>query len=238
MKLPVLMYHNIIDEGKPDFLNISVSRLEEQFRIIKSRGFNTIGFTELQSYLLGKSALPAKALMISFDDGYASNFRLLYPLLRRYDLKANIFLVAQFINRADLSEKPDYLTVAQITEMDSRYAQFAYHSFDHKNYNNLSPAEIEDDIGKMITQFEDLKIPLSPFFAYPYGVLPKNDAVKMKLIENIFVRHGILGAFRIGNRINKIPFARRFAIERIDVRGEDPLWKFKLMLGMGRKLVP
>jgi peptidoglycan/xylan/chitin deacetylase (PgdA/CDA1 family) len=238
MKLPVLMYHNIIDEGKPDFLNITVSRLEEQFRIIKSRGFKTIGFTELQNYLLGKSLLPAKALMISFDDGYASNFRLLYPLLRRYDIKANIFLVAQFVNRTDLLEKLDYLTVAQIAEMDSRYAQFAYHSFDHKNYNNLSPAEIEEDVKKMIALFGDLRIPISPFFAYPFGAFPKNDAVKMKLVENIFESHGILGAFRIGNRINKIPFARRFAIERIDVRGEDPLWKFKLMLGMGRKLVP
>jgi len=235
MKLPVLMYHNITENGRPDDITITVSRLEQQLQYIKKKGYQTISLRQFYHHLLKNELLPEKPLLISFDDGFKSNFKLLYPLLSRYHIKAAVFLVANYIRLNENLPTDTYLHIDDIRHMDAAVVDYGFHSFNHENYNDLSIEEIDKDLQKMQDGFKNMDIDVIPVFAYPFGAFPKNDNSKMERLKQLFLRYHIVGAFRIGNRINSIPITATFNIQRIDVKGTDSFWKFKAMLRLGKK---
>ena len=88
--LPVLMYHHIVEDGEPcNDMTITVSRMEQDLRWLTEHGYHTV----LPRELAGGEPLPEKPLLITFDDGYRSNYTLAYPILQKYGMKATIFAV-------------------------------------------------------------------------------------------------------------------------------------------------
>jgi peptidoglycan/xylan/chitin deacetylase (PgdA/CDA1 family) len=235
MRLPVLMYHDIAVSRQPDALTISYLQLEKQFAYLYEHGYRAISLQQLSAHILYGDHLPKKPVLITFDDGYESNVDLLQPLLEKYWLRAVVFLVADFIDQSGEQSPKRYLPAPAIQSANPDLLEFACHSFDHQNYNDLSIEEIRVDLKRMFARFDALNIKVAPFFAYPFGAFPKTDPGKMKALFEVFDALGITGAFRIGNRVNTLPLKRHFLIERIDVRGNDALWKFRWFLCLGRK---
>ena len=236
--LPVLMYHKVIDEGIPDYLTITIQDLEQQFKYLVKRGYTSILLSDLLDHLNEKKKLPAKAVLLTFDDGYKNNFTQLYPLLKKYNLKANIFLVAGFIQPSvnNLQDQNEFLHIDDIKEMSSDTVQFGLHSYDHKSYNELTISQIEEDIRSCRTQLNHLNIPYQPCLAYTYGAFPKKDSKKREQMFVTMQATGVQCAFRIGNRINKLPIQDKFLIQRIDVRGDESFARFKVALIAGKKI--
>jgi hypothetical protein len=236
--LPVLMYHKVTDIGAGDDLTVNTVDLERQFRYLNSKGYNSIFLSDLVSYLHENKALPPMPVLLTFDDGYQNNYTLLYPLLKQYKLKGNIFLVAGFIQSPQdaVASKSDFLHIDDIKNMSSHTVQFGLHSYDHKNYNNLTISEIEEDIRSCRNRLNDLNIPYQPCLAYTYGSFPKKDAKKRNTMFRTLEANGIQCAFRIGNRVNKLPVKNRFLIQRIDIRGNESFGLFRLFLVAGKKI--
>src|SRR5215471_12882658 len=98
--LPILMYHKVSDNGEAiDQLTVSLSSLRRQFEYIKGKGYTPISFADLRAFNSGKSTLPAKPLIITFDDGYQSTYDLARPLLQKFNFKATVFLPVAYIGR-------------------------------------------------------------------------------------------------------------------------------------------
>lgn len=90
-KLPVLMYHHVVPDGvECNDASITVSRLEQDFQWLNENGYHTV----LPRELAAGQPLPEKAVLITFDDGYRSNYDLAYPLFQKYQIKAVIALIA------------------------------------------------------------------------------------------------------------------------------------------------
>jgi len=102
----------------------------------------------------------------------------------------------------------------------------------------MSFSEIDANIASMQNRFKQLGIKCEPCFAYPYGSFHRKNSIKQQIMEGIFKKYRILFAFRIGNRINKLPLKNNYLIQRIDVTGNEPLWRFKLMCRFGKKWLP
>ena len=91
------MYHKISDDAPPDYLTVNPSLFEKQMLYIIKSGYTTIFVSDLIEHVVNGKALPRKPILLTFDDGYRNNLTKLYSLIRKYELKANIFLVAGFI---------------------------------------------------------------------------------------------------------------------------------------------
>ncbi len=236
--LPVLMYHKVIDAGFPDYLTITTQELERQFRHLNKKKYTSIFLSDLLDHLNENKKLSSKSILLTFDDGYKNNYTHLYPLLKKYGLKANIFLVAGFIQSSvdNTSDQTDFLHIDDIRKMSSDTIQFGLHSYDHKSYNDLTISQIEEDIRSCRTRLNNLHIPYQPCLAYTYGAFPKKDSKKRNQMFRTMQANGIRCAFRIGNRINKIPLKNKLLIQRIDVRGNESFSRFKLMLVTGKKI--
>ena len=96
--LPVLMYHNVVSDGKEtNSMTVTVSKLREDFAYLRDHGYTAI----LPRDLLSGEALPEKPVLLTFDDGYVSNYMLLYPLLQEYGMKA---VISPIVYMTDLWE--------------------------------------------------------------------------------------------------------------------------------------
>lgn len=237
-KLPVLLYHKVAETTKLHELTVDTRQLEQHFRHLSRKGFTPILLSDLIAFLDQAIPLPAKPVLITFDDGYKNNFTKLYPLLIKYNFKAVIFLTAGFIQTGDTDSGTDYLHSQEIGQMRKDIVEYGLHTLYHKSYDELSLEQIEEDIDKARQRLHELKINIQPCLAYTFGAFPRKDKKKRNNMFEIFEKKGIRLAFRIGNRINSFPPENKFLLQRIDTNGGDSLWKFKLMCRFGRKWLP
>lgn len=89
-RLPVLMYHHVVPDGhKCNEMTVTAGRLEQDLRWLAENGYETV----LPRELAAGAPLPEKPVLITFDDGYRSNYELAYPLLQKYQAKAAIAIM-------------------------------------------------------------------------------------------------------------------------------------------------
>lgn len=232
--LPILMYHKVSPHWN-DPLTISVDRLDRQLRYIKSKGYTPISFLELKESLHSRSSLPAKPVLVTFDDGYRSTYELAYPLLLKHQVKATVFLPVAFIGRTntwDAGDEP-LISYATIREIAGPLVDFGLHSYRHENYQSLSAEQVETDLAQCLRTLEENDCPFIRVFAYPYGRMPRDERVHQAMHDS-FRRHGIDFAVRIGSRINTLPPKDVYELKRTGVRGTDSFWEFKIKLQKGR----
>jgi peptidoglycan/xylan/chitin deacetylase (PgdA/CDA1 family) len=233
-KLPVLMYHQVISNGSPDNLCITANEIEKHLQYICNKGYNCITVQQLIDHHYQNASLPGKPILLTFDDGYRNNFTNLYPLLLKYNLRATIFLNPFYILQ-NAEEGKTILSVEEIQQVDTKHIEWGLHTYKHQSYNDLSLKEIVVDIKEIIDWFNEQQISFVPAHAYTYGAFPKKDAAKQAAIVDIFSASGIQLAFRIGNRLNKLPLKSPFKVQRIDILGTDGFGKFKRKLKYGAK---
>lgn len=234
-KLPILMYHGVsVEASESKGLTISKEHLETQFRYLKDNGFTCLHFSELQS-LKTTADFPKKAVIITFDDVYVNQLELAYPLLQKYGLKASFFIPFQYVDGVDdwNTGNEKLMSVAQLKSMDEAIVELGLHSFAHKKYDELSPEEVDKDFEKCKDFIVSNRLNVSNVLAYPYGKYPRKKP-EQDVFFNALVKHQVAYGLRIGNRVNRFPLKDNYQVQRIDVKGEDSLSKFKFKLRYGK----
>lgn len=167
--VPVLMYHHIRDNPRPGdivwrVLNVSQKQLDDQLNYLSTHNFHAVSLTEVNQALNGQGALPENPVVLTFDDGYRNFYENAYPLLKKYNMKAVMFVITSVVNSLP------YLTWDQIAEMDkSGLVEFGAHTRHHPNLPDLTKNMIMDEIKGSKNDLEShLKKPIL-WFAYPYG---------------------------------------------------------------------
>ncbi len=136
-RLPILMYHAVGDTpwGIED-LFVTPANLEAQLQYLEQNGYTTVTFEDLD-----KLDTIQKPVMLTFDDGYEDNYRLLLPLLKKYNAKATVFVITGEIG------KPYYLTKEQIKQMsDSGHISIQSHTVTHPYLSNLTEEQLETEL--------------------------------------------------------------------------------------------
>jgi len=225
------MYHDV-SLSKSKALTISLEKLEEQFRYLAEEAYRTYHLKELMDL----KVLPSKKnIVLTFDDGYVSHLEFVIPLLEKYNFKATFFVPLNYLGKTDewnTSSLP-IMTSEQLHSLNPSIIELAFHSFYHKKYNELTEAEIEEDTQLCLDSVSDNNFSFTAVVAYPYGKYPRETSEKKKFIAQL-ERHQFRCGVRIGNRINTFPFKNPFEIQRIDVKGEFNLAKFKWKVKFGK----
>lgn len=101
----ILTFHGLCeDAGDPGILDWSLHLPVEVFRSVCSllaADYRVISLTDLIEAQAKNQTLPDNSVVITFDDGYASNFELAYPILKRFDLHATVFVTTGFLDGED-----------------------------------------------------------------------------------------------------------------------------------------
>ncbi len=96
----VLMYHRIATlETDPWQLAVSPSHFSEHLAVVRRHG-RPLLVRDL-SRALAAGRVPRRAIVVTFDDGYADNLHDALPLLERHDVPATLFVAAGYVGRPD-----------------------------------------------------------------------------------------------------------------------------------------
>ena len=178
VKIPVLLYHNFVitvpneDSDNFNYINTPES-FEENIKVLLDNGYTIISMKELNDANNLRIELPPKPILITFDDGYYSNYEYIYPILKKYNVKASIFVVTDKMGKEIDGIK--YLGWNECLEMqESELVEIFSHSKRHVFYDKLPVREICNDVTESYKVIEE-KLGNKKFkaFAYPYGAYTK-----------------------------------------------------------------
>lgn len=196
--LYILMYHHMVEDGQNyNTWTITTGRFREDLQWLADNGYTCL----LPSQLAAGEPLPEKAVLITFDDGYASNYQLAFPILREFGAKAVISLITQHIEDRD----PEFLTWDMCREMAaSGLVEFGSHtcSAHQENPRGIKrifgesradyEARIFPDIQTSIDQIRDNLGTEVLFFAYPHGQRERwaDEYLREHFAVTVTTRHG------------------------------------------------
>lgn len=175
--IPVLMYHHLLKDEENFYGDngavLSVETFQEHMELLHENGYKTIGLKDLELFVKGEINLPKRSVLITFDDGYKSNYEYAYPILKEYGFNAAIFLISAWNTDEVVSFDPDELQYLSWNEIEKSKDVLEYASHTH-DFHRLD----DNEEGYLITKSpEDIQHDLTTsmeaigtvYFAYPYG---------------------------------------------------------------------
>jgi len=170
VSVPILMYHYIrINPDPRDGLGFNLSVTPEDFRAqmdwLAANGYHPINFEDMRGYLQGRHGLPARPVILTFDDGYRDVYTTAYPVLRAHRFKAVAYIVSGFIG------SPSSVTAEQVQEMDSNGIQIASHTVSHADLTRTSAPELSRQLRESKVTLEALVGHPVVDFCYPSGAV-------------------------------------------------------------------
>lgn len=205
-KLTILMYHTVNDTpiGIPE-LSVSVGDFDKQMEYLTLNGYTAIGFDEIEA-----CSKYEKPVIITFDDGYVDNFTYAYPILKKYGLKATIFMVSEQI------DKQGHLTGDQMSVMEDLIS-IQSHTANHQKLDSLSAEEVENQFSQSIDTIEGTTNKPVYAIAYPEGAY--NDEVAA--VASKYFEYAVTTKFG-----NNTIHSDMFRLKRIPVARSDELSGF------------
>jgi biofilm PGA synthesis lipoprotein PgaB len=143
-----IAYHDITpnrivaDDFTPD-------EFMKQLAFFKANGYHPVSIGDIEEAAAGRKRLPDNALLLTFDDGYASFYRIVYPALKLFNYPAVLSVVTSWADRRESPEafygKKDFMTWDQIKEVaNSGLVTVAPHSDNlHKLVTSNPPGNVE-----------------------------------------------------------------------------------------------
>ena len=219
----ILCYHRF--GAKPSALTVTPQAFEAQMGWLARNGYHVVSMARLAAFLEAREALPPKAVVITIDDGYRSTYEAAWPVLRKHDFPATVFLYTDFVGA------PDALTWAQMREMAaSGLVEVQPHSKTHTNltlrlpdesdarYRERVRREVEGPVEAIRTQLGARSL----VYAFPYGDV--NEAVASELRAR-----GVALGVTVTPGGNAF-FAPPFMLRRTMIFGGDDLDAFRAKL--------
>lgn len=139
IELPILMYHSVLKSKSGTYI-VTPSQLEQDFKKITESGYTAVTCEQIIDFVDGKGDLPAKPILITFDDGHFNNMYYALPLLKKYNLKAVLNVIGKFSDFSTASgdiDNPNYShvtwdEVAEISNGDTM--EIGNHTYNMHNY--------------------------------------------------------------------------------------------------------
>ena len=161
--LTILTYHSIDNKIEPDE-TVTPEEFERQLQYIEEN-YKVIPLEEAIEYLQTDFEKVSGSIVITFDDGYSDNYYNAYPLLKKHNFPATIFLISDFVE----NNEGKYLSPFQIHEMKSNNISFGSHTVSHQILTNLTKEKIVREIRGSKDMLESRLDQKINSFAYPVG---------------------------------------------------------------------
>lgn len=184
--VPILVYHRF---GTPPphaskmqvHYFVSPENFAKQMQYLKDHGYTTITFNTLVDHYLNGTAIPSKSIVLTFDDGWRSQYEDAVPILKQFGFTGSFYIITSY------ETYPAYMTWDMIKDLDKSKFEIGSHTVHHLNLAKIDLAKANTEVTDSKKTLEtELGHPITTFVYPEYG----NNAAVQQLLKNA----GYLGA--------------------------------------------
>lgn len=224
LRVPILMYHYVseppedADRYRRD-LSVTPEQLDAQLGWLRDHDYTVVSLEDVARALHAGTRLPARPIVLTFDDGYADAYQHAFPLLKKHGVTATFFVVTEWIDEG----RAGYLTWDQAREMAAAGMSIQSHSRTHPDLSRGCDHDclVYQVLGSV--QTIEAEIGVRPrFFCYPSG---RYSGEVMAVLQQV----GIVGAVTTQGGTLHVS-ERPLQLARVRVRGTTDLGDFVWMV--------
>jgi len=185
--LPVLTFHHIDDS--PSVISFPREVFRKGIRKLHERGYQAFSLSEAADFLHRGDSFPDRSFVLTFDDGYQSVYKEVFPILNRYGMRATIFLTVgkretavMGENRLSSLDGRVMLSWGEIREMQRAGFEFGAHTLTHADLTRLPLNQAKSEIFDSKEIIEQALNARVSSFSYPYGHY--NDHIREMVQEH------------------------------------------------------
>jgi len=217
--VPILMYHYVsvpppgADRYRLD-LSVNPEDLDAQMAWLAANGYTTITLQDLLYHLTLGWPLPARPIILTFDDGYRDAYENVLPTLQKYSFVGTFFIITDRVTFGETA----YATWDQIREMHDAGMDIQSHTRTHPDLRGLSDAQL---LWQILGSREALEARLGKevrFFCYPAG---RYDAAAVRALDQFGYWAAVTTEYGADHSSENL-----FTLQRIRIRRADSLASF------------
>ncbi len=216
--VPILMYHYIrsMPANSPDVvgrdLSVSPQRFQEQMEWLAKNGYQSISLDQLYERIKNNRPIPARSVVLTFDDGYEDFYTEAWPVLKRYRYTATAYIINHKVGTRG------YTSWSQIRQLSAAGITIGAHTLDHVD---LAIVDKQAAHGQIVESKRGLEaaigVPVN-HFAYPAGRYNRDTA---RLVEGAGFLTAVSTNYGMRHTAGQL-----FLLERIRVHGAEELREF------------
>jgi len=228
--IPILEYHCVGKKYK-DKYHIDPAEFDRQMHLLKQKGYTSLTLNDLYQALYGSLKLPAKPVIVTFDDGCKESYSTIYPILKKYHMKGEFYLITDLITETEAQREArvkksairgegkktnGYLLWKEIQKMARGGMAFGSHTATHIDMQeaNLNETAYQLLFSKIaIKAYSGINI---TDFSYPYG-----KGSFRKELHKLLNRYGYFTAVASDGGIENSTDLNMYNIRRIEIYGSD-----------------
>jgi peptidoglycan/xylan/chitin deacetylase (PgdA/CDA1 family) len=172
-QVPILCYHQVRNWKASDGqmgkdYTVEIQNFKDQMKMLADSGYHTILPDQLYAYLNTGAKLPAKPIMLTFDDTVLDQFTVVNPTLKKHGFKAAYFIMTVSIGKQ--GKFVNYMSKEQIKTLADEGNTVGSHTYDHKNFKKYAGKDWEEQLDKPTKKLEEITGKKIEYFAYPFGL--------------------------------------------------------------------
>ncbi|NBK99640.1 MAG: polysaccharide deacetylase family protein [Erysipelotrichia bacterium] len=136
--IPVLMYHSI-STVPGNSLCVPPKQFLEEIEWLYQQNYHTLTIEEFYQALGNNISIPEKSILLTFDDGYADNYKVAWPILHKYGFIATFFIITKYVS-------PKAMDWTQLKELVRDGNSIGSHTVRHLDLSTLTTEQQKNEL--------------------------------------------------------------------------------------------
>lgn len=221
VQVPILMYHHVSDKINTRYA-LPVSTFRAQMKYLSEQGYQTVSVSQLAEVIRAGGALPEKAVVITFDDGYLDTYANAYPIMEAYGFTGVVYIITSTFEEG---KTYGYMQRPELRALLRAGWEIGSHSVTHTNLKEPKLG-LDRELTESKAALERLLGAPVRSFSYPY-------AVSTEAIRAAVERAGYDSAVGVDILVTNTP-KRLYFLSRREVQRGVNLTAFGQLLTPGK----
>ena len=128
----IFCYHRLVDKVRYPGTEITPAAFDAQMKELKDRGITVIPMQDFLAWKRGEKNIPARSAIVTFDDGWKSQYEVAWPIMKKYGYPFTMFIYTEGVRGGALGGG-EAITWEQLADMRDNGVDIQDHSATHQD---------------------------------------------------------------------------------------------------------
>jgi len=143
----IFCYHRLVDKVRYPGTEITLAAFEAQMKELKDKGITVISMQDLLAWKRGEKNIPPRSAVITFDDGWKSQYEVGWPIMKKYGYPFTLFIYTEGVAGGHLGGG-QAITWEQLADLRDNGVDIQAHTATHQDLREGHQVMVLDANGK------------------------------------------------------------------------------------------